>query len=160
MPESTTAGAQEMTITRTFDAERELVWKYFTEPYRFARWFYTPPFTTPGETVSMDVRPGGRWSATQVNEQDGTRLPFVGSYGDVDEPKRLVMIFENPGDPDDPDKEVVAITLRDVGGGKTEVTLHQQGHMPAEQYKLLEQGYSRFFDNLENVLTRREGETR
>lgn len=57
---------REVTVTRVFDAPRELLWRSWTEPARFARWFFTPPFTTPVETVAMDVRPGGRWRASQV----------------------------------------------------------------------------------------------
>lgn len=44
------------------------------------------------------------------------------------------------------------MTLRDAGDGKTEMTLHQEGHLPAEQYPLLAEGYGRFFDQLERVI--------
>jgi hypothetical protein len=32
----------EATVARVFDAPRELVWKAYTEPERFAQWFGTP----------------------------------------------------------------------------------------------------------------------
>ncbi len=48
MSEATTSTGQEATITRSFDAPREELWKYFTEPEYFAKWFGTPPYTTPG----------------------------------------------------------------------------------------------------------------
>lgn len=38
--------SKEATITRVFDAPRETMWRYFTEPELFAAWFGTPPFTT------------------------------------------------------------------------------------------------------------------
>jgi uncharacterized protein YndB with AHSA1/START domain len=145
-----TAG-REVTITRVFEAPRELVWKAWTEPEHFARWFGAPPYTTPPSKVSMDVRPGGEWRATQVNEADGTELPFVGVYREVVEPERLVFTLENPEDRDDPNVEVATVTFTDLGG-KTELVMHQAGHMPEEQYEKLEEGYGAFFDRLDEHL--------
>lgn len=79
MSDSASTTGQEATITRVFDAPREELWKYFTEPEYFATWFGTPPFTTPVSTVAMDVRPGGEFRSTMVHETDGTEMPFVGS---------------------------------------------------------------------------------
>jgi uncharacterized protein YndB with AHSA1/START domain len=144
-------GGRQLTITRVFDAPRELVWRAFTEAEQFARWFGHPPFKTPPETVSMDVRPGGEWEATQVNQDTGHELPFAGSYREVEEPERLVMTFDNVEDRSDPKVEVVTVTFEDLGG-KTEVTLHQAGYMSLGQYKRAEQGWGRFFDQLVKLL--------
>jgi uncharacterized protein YndB with AHSA1/START domain len=137
-----------VTVTRAFEAPPDALWRAWTDPDRFASWFFTAPFRTPRETVAMDVRPGGEWRATQVNPEDGTELPFVGHYREVVEPERLVFTFENPQDRSDPNVEVVTVTFRDLGEGAAELTLHQEGHLPPEQYELLGQGYARFFDNL------------
>jgi uncharacterized protein YndB with AHSA1/START domain len=147
-------GGSQLTIKRVFDAPRELVWRAFTEAEQFAQWFGHPPFKTPPETVSMDVKPGGEWEATQVNQDTGAELPFAGSYREVVEPERLVMTFENVEDRDDPKVEVVTVTFEDLGG-KTEVTLHQAGYMPPEQYKRTEQGWGKFFDQFEKLLASR-----
>jgi uncharacterized protein YndB with AHSA1/START domain len=150
MPESpnrTQVGDREVTITRTFDAPREAVWKAWTEPEQFAAWFGTPPYTTPPETVSMDVRPGGQWRATMVSEEDGSELPFQGEYREVVEPERLVLTFTDPEDPGNPNVEVLTVTLTDLGG-KTEVVVNQSGQLPQEEYPKLAEGYSGFFDRL------------
>jgi uncharacterized protein YndB with AHSA1/START domain len=55
-----------ITITRVFDAPRELVWKEWTEPGRFADWFGGSESEVPLSTVSMDVRPGGSWRLTML----------------------------------------------------------------------------------------------
>lgn len=146
-----TSTATSVTVTRTFDAPPEALWRAWTEPDHFAHWFFTPPFATPEDTVAMDVRPGGEWRATQLSAEDGTELPFVGRYREVVEPERLVLTFEDPQGRD-PNVEVVTVTFRDLGRGKSDMTLHQEGHLPPEQYPLLEQGYSRFFDNLASYL--------
>jgi uncharacterized protein YndB with AHSA1/START domain len=145
---SSTVGDREVTITRVFDAPRELVWKAWTEPEHFSQWFGGGhPMTVPLERVTMDVRPGGAWSATMVNANDGTELPFRGTYREVVEPERLVLVFEDVHDPDNPNVEVLTATFTDVGG-KTEVVAHQAGNMPQEQYPLLAEGYGKFFDKL------------
>src|SRR6266571_3211312 len=90
MTEAPSTTRPEATVTRIFDAPRELVWKMFTEPEHFAHWFGTPPFTTPLSTIAMDVRPGGEFRATMVHETDGTELPFVGRFVEIVEPERLV----------------------------------------------------------------------
>jgi uncharacterized protein YndB with AHSA1/START domain len=145
-------GGRQLTIKRVFDAPREVVWRAFTEAEQFAQWFGHPPFATPPETVSMEVRPGGKWEATQVNQDTGAELPFAGSFREVEEPERLVMTFENVKDRDDPLVEVVTVTFEDLGE-KTEVTLHQAGYLPPQQYKRTEQGWGRFLDQLEELLS-------
>jgi uncharacterized protein YndB with AHSA1/START domain len=142
----------EATITRVFDASREQVWRALTEPERFAQWFNTPPFTT--EDVSIEARPGGEFRARMVHP-DGTEHRFVGHYSEVEEPKRLVQTLEDPDDPSNQNVETLAYTLRDAGDGKTELTYHQTGHMPEEQYRQIEQGVSAFYDRLAELLARR-----
>lgn len=147
------ATGRQMTITRVFDAPRELVWQAFTQPEELAAWFGTPPYKTPPETVSMDVRPGGKWTATMVSEEDGSKLPFAGRYREVEEPQRLVFTFDDVNDPTNENVEVATVTFADLDG-KTEVTLTQAGHMPEEEYGRLEEGYSVFFDRLAEHLAK------
>jgi uncharacterized protein YndB with AHSA1/START domain len=144
----------EATITRTFDAPREQVWSALTEPERLAQWFNTPPFTTPVDDVSMNVRPGGEFRARMVHP-DGTEHAFFGHYREVDEPERLVQTLEDPDDPANQDVELLTYTLREVGDGRTELTYHQVGHLPEEQYPLIEQGVAGFYDRLAEHLARR-----
>src|SRR4051794_24557610 len=120
----------EAIITRVFDAPRDQVWRYFTEPELFAQWFGTPPYTARAETVSLDVRPGGDWSARMVHESDGSELPFRGKILEVEAPARLVQTFEDPENPENPDADTLTTTLVDLGDGRTEVTYRQVGHMP------------------------------
>lgn len=138
----------EATIARVFDAPRERVWQAITRPEEFAAWFGTPPYTTPASRVTMELRPGGEFRATMVHEGDGTELPFHGHIREVDEPERLVQTLEDPANPGNPDHELLTYTLRDLGDGRTEATYHQVGHLPSEQYPLIEQGVSGFWERL------------
>ena len=146
--------SQEAKVSRVFDAPRETMWRYFTEPELFAAWFGTPPFTTPPDRVEMDVRPGGRWSATMVSEEDGTELPFRGTFGEIVEHERIVQIFEDVENPDNELTETLTTTLEDAGEGKTRVTYHQTGHMSEEEYGRVEEGVAGFYDQLAAHLAR------
>ncbi len=142
----------EATISRVFDATREELWKYFTEPEYFAKWFGTPPYTTPVSTVSMDLRPGGEFRSTMVHETDGSELPFTGHFVEIVEPQRIVQTLENVGDPNDSNVETLTTTLVYLGDGKTQVTYHQSGHLPEEEYRQIEAGVNGFYDRLGEAL--------
>ena len=77
-----------LSITRTFDAPRALVWKMWTDPAHVAAWFSPEHFTTP--VVRMDVRPGGAIHMV-MRAPDGQDHPFDGGFVSLDEPERLVM---------------------------------------------------------------------
>jgi uncharacterized protein YndB with AHSA1/START domain len=154
MSDSPTETGGEATVTRVFDAPREQVWRYFTEPELFATWFGHAPYTTPASRVSMDVRPGGAWAATMVHESDGSELPFRGTFTEIVAPERLVQSFEDVENPGSTAVEVLTTTLVDLGDGKTEVTYHQVGHMPADEYRRVEEGVSGFYERLAEQLAR------
>lgn len=77
-----------LSIVRTFDAPRALVWKMWTDPAHVAVWFGPEHFTTP--VVRMDVRPGGAIHMV-MRGPDGSDHPFDGRFVELDEPERLVM---------------------------------------------------------------------
>ena len=49
----------ELTITRIFDAPRELAWKAWTEPERLKKWWGPQYFTAP--VIKNDLRVGGKY---------------------------------------------------------------------------------------------------
>ena len=79
-----------ISITRVFDAPRERVWREWTEPERFAAWYGGDQADIPVSTVSMDVRPGGRWKATMFFGEDRREIRWEGEYLEVAPPGRLV----------------------------------------------------------------------
>jgi uncharacterized protein YndB with AHSA1/START domain len=85
--------------------------------------------------------------------EDGTEIPFAGVYREVQEPERLVMIFEEVGRQTDADQQVVTVTLADLDG-KTELVLTQTGILDEEDFKGLEAGYGSFLDKLEELLAK------
>lgn len=138
----------QITITRIIDAPRQKVWDAWTKPALLAQWFGTPPMTARPETTSIDFRVGGLWRADMVNDTDGTRMPFGGKYLAIDPPRKIVFTFEDTTKQQNENVETVTVTFKDRVG-TTEMTLHQEGHLPAEQYgDPLRQGYNSFFDRM------------
>src|SRR2546426_539850 len=112
-----------ISITRVFDAARELVWKEWTEPERFADWFGGPESEVPLRTVSMDVRPGGAWRLTMLAGPGRRVIRWKGEYQEVVEPERLVFtVSDQPGDEA---YELVTVVLTDLGDGRTEMLFQQ-----------------------------------
>jgi uncharacterized protein YndB with AHSA1/START domain len=50
---------EDLVITRVFDAPREAVWKAWTDPKRFMRWWGPKGFTSPA--CKIDLRVGGKY---------------------------------------------------------------------------------------------------
>ena len=89
-------GKQEITITRVFEAPRELVFKAFTDPKVVAQWFGPREYTT---TIDkMEARPGGLWRFVQ-RDQSGNEFAFHGVHHDIVAPERIVATFEFEGVP-------------------------------------------------------------
>jgi uncharacterized protein YndB with AHSA1/START domain len=139
-----------VTMTRIFRAPRELVWKEWVEPERFADWFGGSESEIPLSTVSMDVRPGGAWQATMFAGPERHEIHWRGEYREVVEPERLVLTFCDQ--PDDDLYELVTVVLTDLGDGRTEMLFEQRGQLPLEQYERAESGWSSFFDRMADRL--------
>jgi len=136
------------TLTRMFDAPRQLVWNAFTQPGQWAQWFGGPG--TKWEDLTMDVRPGGSWSGTML-VPDGPQIPWRGEYLEVKEPERLVITVTDQGELGD-DSDKLTITLAEQGN-KTELVLRQSGgHLTDEEYDHAKEGTSSFLDNMANLL--------
>ena len=82
----------ELIIERVFDAPRELVWKAFTDPDQVAQWFGPVGYHVPRESVTIDLRVGGRMTLTMVPDSD--EHPPAGEssglFDEIVEPSLLV----------------------------------------------------------------------
>jgi uncharacterized protein YndB with AHSA1/START domain len=134
MPEAT---AREITITRTYEAPRELVWRAWTEPEQLTRWWGPPGWTTPLESVTMDVRPGGAFRLVSLSDE-GVEMPVVGTYREVVEPERIVL--EEPAEEAWHEGSVSVVTFTDLGDGRTEMALTATIRTTAEMRETAERG--------------------
>jgi uncharacterized protein YndB with AHSA1/START domain len=140
------ATAQEITITRVFDAPREIVWKAWTEPEQLARWWGPRGCSNPLARITMDVRPGGAFSVTSVSDEDGSEVTSRGVYREVAEPERLV--FDEPAGDAWHEGAVTVVSFSERGEGRTEVVLQATIQTTDEMRGLAEAGMAGSLDRL------------
>jgi uncharacterized protein YndB with AHSA1/START domain len=113
---------RELTITRIFDAPRELVFRAWTDPKHLAQWWGPKYFTN--TVCEADVRPGGALYI-EMTDPDGVAHPTKGTFREIVPPERLVFTttaFEDEAG--NPQLEGLnTVTFEDYQG-KTRLTLY------------------------------------
>ena len=137
--------AQEVLITRIFDAPRERVFKAWTDPDEVAQWYGPEQFDTPRERISIDLRVGGRYELTMVQRDNGAEFPAVYEIVELVEPELLVLRSEPMPEYGMPEPIVTRVEFHDHGA-KTRMTL-SDGPYPSNRGQA-EAGWSAAFDKL------------
>jgi uncharacterized protein YndB with AHSA1/START domain len=148
----------DIVIERTFDASREAVWRAWTVPEEFARWYGPQGFSVP--ECRMDVRVGGERTCCMA-APNGFRMWTAGTFQEVAPVERLVFTehtADEHGNPVPPSHygmpgdsvlhTLVTITLAEEAGG-TRLTL-RHGGFPPEQARSAGAGagWNQAFDKL------------
>ncbi|WP_438853571.1 SRPBCC family protein [Agromyces sp. M3QZ16-3] len=144
----------QFTITRIFDAPRDLVWRAWTESADAAEWWHPRGIVIKDGSVSVDARPGGRYAYTMVNPADGNEYPTAGVYREVDPPRRLVFTWGSPDEPDET-APVITVDLRELDGDRTEMLFHLRGFPGAPGDGNVYDGWDSAFDLLGEQLAAR-----
>jgi uncharacterized protein YndB with AHSA1/START domain len=84
---------KELTMTREFDAPRELVYKAWTDEKLVSKWWGPQGVFIP--VCELDPRVGGKMrivmeAGEELGEYKGTQWPMDGEYVELDEPKKIV----------------------------------------------------------------------
>jgi uncharacterized protein YndB with AHSA1/START domain len=110
--------ADELSFTRVFSAPRELVFRCMIEPDHLTHFWGPAGVSTPLDGITVDPRPGGVFETVMVNDADGSRYTMRARFVEVAEPERIVWT--------DPDSGMTTSSVfTDLGGGRTEVRIHQ-----------------------------------
>ncbi len=135
----------ELTITRIFDAPRELVFAVWVQPDHIPHWWGPRGYAT--LACEVDLRPGGKWRVAS-RHLDGSATAETGVIREVDAPRRLVLThaWEDASGKPGP-ATIVTITFVDEGG-KTRMTFHQASFDLAETRDSHEVGWNESFDML------------
>jgi len=146
---------RELTLTRVFDAPRELVWKMWTDPKHMAQWWGPHGFTNP--VCEMDVRVGGA-IRIDMRSPDGIVYPMTGTFREIVAPERLV--FTAVAEDHDGNallESLTTVTFERVGQ-KTKLTVHAQaiGLAPVAVQMLagMEAGWTQSLERLTALLAR------
>jgi uncharacterized protein YndB with AHSA1/START domain len=111
---------REITVSRVFDAPRELVWEAWTDPRHVVHWWGPNGFTTTIE--KMDVRPGGVWKHV-MHGPDGTDYPNKSTFTEVVKPERICFLHGGSRK-GDPGVQFEATWTFEALGDKTRLTVH------------------------------------
>jgi uncharacterized protein YndB with AHSA1/START domain len=123
-----------VTITRTIEGPRELVFRMWTQPDLLQRWY--APRRCQLEILSFDFRVGGTWRF-RIREPDGRGCLCAAVFEEIRAPERIVysLFFTNEGgsfiearsagaDTEWPDRTTVTVTFTEHAGVTT-MTLQQ-----------------------------------
>jgi len=158
---TTEINKRDLTVTRIFDAPRELIWKAWTNPRLLMRWWGPKHFTAP--VSKIDLRVGGRYLHC-MRSPAGKNYWSTGAYREIVPLERLALTdsfadekgnvvpaahYEMAGDW--PLELLVTITLEERGG-KTTLMLRHEGIPTEDMRDLTYAGWSESFDKLAEIL--------
>lgn len=115
-----TTGLGEMTITRVYSAPPELIFDCMTQPEHLTHFWGPTGTTTPVANITIDLRPGGVFETTMVNDADGEEYAMRAVYVTIDRPHTLSWTEQ-----DVEGGMLTTVTYKDLGDGRTEATTHQ-----------------------------------
>jgi uncharacterized protein YndB with AHSA1/START domain len=154
-------GKQEIVITRTFDAPRELVWKAWTDPKHFQRWWGPKDYTCP--FCQMDLRVGGKY-LNCMRSPEGQEYWSTGVYREIIPMERIVFtdcFADEQGNvvpathygmsADFPLEMLVTVIFED-SGNKTKMTLQHVDLPAGEMTEQTGAGWNESFDKLAQSL--------
>lgn len=112
-------GERELVVTRIFDAPPSMVYRAWSEPALFRRWWV--PKSVPGISLvacEMDVRTGGTYRL-EFGAGDSGTVAFHGRYIEVVPNERIVWTNDEAEE-----GAITTVTFEDRGG-KTLLTFHE-----------------------------------
>ena len=154
-------GGDELVITRTFDVSRETLWKAWTDPERFMRWWGPQGFTAPA--CRIDLRVGGRYLACMRSPEGQDywstgvyraivpreKIVYTDSFSDA---KGNVVSASHYGMPGDWPLEMLVTVTFEEDGGRTKMTLRHEGLPAGEHLAGANQGWNESLDKLAESL--------
>ncbi|HEX5240563.1 MAG TPA: SRPBCC domain-containing protein [Candidatus Limnocylindrales bacterium] len=139
--DATASCSGELRYDIRIEAPPELVWRFWTEPDRLVRWM--------GKVAAIEPRPGGAFRL-----EYGSGDVAVGSYVEVDPPRRLVFTWgwDNPAGPVGPGWSRVEVDLEPLDDDSaTRLRLRHLG-LPEESRSGHDEGWQHFLARLANAI--------
>jgi uncharacterized protein YndB with AHSA1/START domain len=149
---------KQLVVSRSYDAPLEKLWRAWTEPEHFMKWYGPKGFTTP--ICEIDLRVGGRhlWS---MKSPDGRQMHYAGVYKEIVLMERIVYtdgFSDSEGNPISPEamgmpagspsSMDVTVTFAHKSG-KTTVTVSHVGGGERDHAAM---GWEQAFDKLGDFL--------
>jgi uncharacterized protein YndB with AHSA1/START domain len=149
-PPKAEAAERVLSISAVFPVPRARMFELWTQPEHKRHWYM--PRGAKVEVHEDDVRVGGRYRVTMLDEEDAPHI-VSGEYRELSH-ERIVFSHHWEGEP-------AAFTLVTVllteEGGNTRVTLHHGVFASRDAREMHEQGWDSIFENLNEYVTRARG---
>ena len=152
----TTTKTEDITLTRTFDAPRKLVFSMWTDAKHLAAWWGPHGWTNPRSEA--DPRPGGK-ILIHMQAPDGTVHPMTGTFDEIAEPECLVFRAV-PVDRHGAAllESLTTVTFHDLGD-RTKVIVHASAAplqpIGVDMLKGMDMGWSQSLERLAQLVTQR-----
>jgi uncharacterized protein YndB with AHSA1/START domain len=140
MTATTEAQSKDFTMSRVFDAPRDLLWQCFTDPERMKQWW--GPKGVKIRASKMDLRVGGTYHYG-METPDGKVMWGKFVYREITPPQRLVFInsfsdeagglTRHPLSPTWPLQMLSTFTFEEQPGGRTKFTVRWTPHDATEE---------------------------
>jgi uncharacterized protein YndB with AHSA1/START domain len=110
---------REVTITRVFDAPARLLFEAYSKPEHIMQWF--GPKGWPVTLCEMDFRVGGKFRFAMTGPSGRQNTPFGGEYLEIIPDRKIV--YDNGFETKGAGRMVVTVTLDELEGGQTRLTI-------------------------------------
>jgi uncharacterized protein YndB with AHSA1/START domain len=152
---TTEPGNKEILIVKEFDAERDLVFKAFTDPYLYSQWIGPKGLTM--KIDRFEPRNGGSYRFVQKDGQ-GKEFAFHGVYHEVLFPERLITTMEFEGNPEKGHVELDTAKFETLPGSRTKLTIQAVFQSVEDRDGIInngmEKGIDEGFERLDEILSR------
>lgn len=145
-----TAAPLELTITRTLNAPRDLVYTLFTEPEHVMQWMGPRDFEA--RSFTQDARVGGKWRGMLHPLKGGRDLWQGGTFLEIDPPSRVSYTFAWDDEKGKPSEETVVTLDFEAHGNETKLTFHQTGFTSEGERDGHHGGWGETFDKFQEYL--------
>jgi len=146
----------DITISRIFDAPRELVYRAFVDPDQLCQWFGPAGFSVPCETVQVDARIGGFQRFVMVSDDDPShRIAIDATFSEVVANELLDghQDVEGMAGPGTSARLRLRLEFREEANGKTRLELRQGPFTPDAGHDV-RTGWESSFITLDSLLRR------
>ena len=139
----------EISITRAFEAPRDLVFRNLVEPALVASWFAPAGYTV--TSCSFEARPGGKWRV-EFRSPGGRGHVEHGEVLEVERPSRLVFRLEQRDDRGNVGQRTTVTMELAEKGAHTTLTFRQTGYTKNDVRDANAEGWAECFRKLDATL--------
>ncbi len=147
-PEAVSPTQTSLRLERTFAAPREKVFRAWTDPEAFVKWF--SPSDQHETRIQLDPRPGGRYSI-EMKTPEGRLYRGAGTYREVRAPERLVFTWKWEHEPAGESETLVTVEFLESGSGTRLILTHERFATETSRQEH-EKGWTDCLDRLQKLV--------